>query len=80
MKSIYHLIRGYFKRKRRLTPEEMAKKLPEAVRAAVLGEAAFLRKAHGVEVRSLGAGEMPDKPKAADPEMEARLTAQPQEP
>ena len=73
MKSIYHRILAVFKRKRRLTPAQMAKKLPPEALAALQREADFLRH-HCVSVESLAAGETPGMPKAIDPEVEALLT------
>lgn len=65
MKRFYERIRGFFKRKRGYSREEIERKLPIDVREAVAREAEFLRGMHGVSVRPLAKGETPDKPKAA---------------
>ena len=64
MKSIYHRLKGLFKRKRRYSPAEIEKKLPAGVLAALKAEARFLRDAHGVTVSALEPGEKPGKPRA----------------
>ncbi len=75
MKNILNSIRGFFKRKRPLSPADIEKILPAEALAALRAEADFLRIAHGVSVRELAAGEKPDKPKAADAAVEAQIKA-----
>ena len=75
MLSIYHRIAGFFKRKRRISYDQIATRLPKEVLAALAQEATFLR-GQQVEVRGLAHGEEPKSPHAADPEVDAKLIAQ----
>jgi hypothetical protein len=47
-------------------PEDIPKKLDPETLARAMEEARFLFGKHGVDVRSLAAGEEPDSPKPAD--------------
>jgi hypothetical protein len=75
MVSIYHRIRAFFKRKRRLGLEDIPT-LPENVLARIRAEAGLLRDTHHVAVRSLHEGEEASPPRAADPAVEAMLMVQ----
>lgn len=50
---------------RRTGPEQIPKRLDPADLEKALAEARFLFNAHGVSVRALEAGEVPDLPKSA---------------
>ena len=50
----------------RSRPEDIPKKLSPEILALVMREAHFLSGEHGVNVKSLALGEVPDIPKPAD--------------
>ena len=54
---------GYVPKSR---PEDIPKKLSPEILAQVMKEAHFLRFQHGVDVKSLAPGEIPDLPKPVD--------------
>lgn len=76
MKALYDLICGFFKRKRRMTPAEIAASLPKDALAALQREAGFLR-GQGVDASELAKGEVPHAPRAVDAEVEKKLTSPP---
>ncbi len=53
------------RRLRRSRPEDIPKKLPPDVLLQAMAEARFLFREHGVDVKSLLAGEEPQTPRAA---------------
>jgi len=76
MKSIYHRLLGLFKRKRGFSRADIEKRLSPAALSAIQKEVAFLKNTHQVSVQELEKGEKPEKPRAVDDAVEARLTSQ----
>ncbi len=77
MTRLYHWLTRYFKRKRGVCARDIEKQLSPQALALLQGEAEFLRQAHGVVVSGLAPGEVPGKPQAIDPEVEARFATLP---
>ena len=66
VRHIFNIIMRFLGLTPRLRPQDIAQKLPPEVLAAVMYEAQFLKSQHGVEVRELEPGEIPDIPKPAN--------------